>query len=214
MATVVSFTFNPFQENTYLVYDDSGECAVFDPGCLEKHEQQTLQQFIEKNNLRPVRLINTHCHIDHIFGNRFIADTYGLELEIHPGELPVLHRAREVSDFYGVPYPEPSPEPTRFLQPGEVVSFGNTALQALFTPGHSPASLCFFSESDRFVIAGDVLFFQSIGRTDLPGGNYDVLIDSIETQLLPLGDEVKVYPGHGPATFIGYEKTHNPFLAG
>ena len=214
MTLVASFTFNPFQENTYVLYDDTKECAIIDPGCYTEAEKTQLIDFIEENGLQPVKLINTHCHLDHIFGNRFIAEKYGLGLEIHKGELPVLQAAPQVSMMYGVPFPEVSPEPSNFIAEGEVVSFGNTKLEVLFTPGHSPASISFFCREDQFVIAGDVLFYQSIGRTDLPGGDFATLIASINEQLFPLGDEVTVYSGHGPSTSIGYERQNNPFLRG
>lgn len=212
MTTVASLTFNPFQENTYIVYDDTLECVIVDPGCWDKREKEELQRYIEERGLKPVRLLNTHCHIDHVFGNRFVADTWGLELEIHRGELPILESAPATAAYFGVPHYDPSPEPGRFIEEGEELRFGNTVLKALFTPGHSPASISFFCEKERFLLAGDVLFWQSIGRTDLPGGDYDTLIASIETELLPLGDDVTVYPGHGPSTSIGYEREYNPFL--
>jgi len=212
MAYVVRLTFNPFQENTYLVYDDSKECVIFDPGCFNDAEKKELTGKIDELGLKPVRLINTHCHIDHVFGNSYIAGRYELPLEIHPGEAPVLEAVEQSAAFFGIPYPDPSPEAGRFIEAGETVTFGNTELKALFTPGHSPASLSFFCEAGRFVIAGDVLFQGSIGRTDLPGGDFNTLIKSIEEQLFPLGDDVTVHPGHGPETNIGYERKHNPFL--
>jgi glyoxylase-like metal-dependent hydrolase (beta-lactamase superfamily II) len=214
MANVLKRTFNPFQENTYIVYDETGECIIFDPGCYSKEEKDSLVQIIDQHSLKPVRLINTHCHIDHVFGNKFVADTYGLELEMHKGEVPVLQAAPQSAAMFGLPLPDGplSPEPGRFIEEGEVIKFGNTELKALMTPGHSPASLSFYCAASDFVIAGDVLFFGSIGRTDLPGGDYNTLIESIRTQLFPLGDQVTVYSGHGPETNIGYEKQHNPFL--
>jgi glyoxylase-like metal-dependent hydrolase (beta-lactamase superfamily II) len=141
-------------------------------------------------------------------------DTYGLELEMHEGEVPVLKAAPQSASMFGLPLPSGNftGEPGRFIEPGEKITFGNTSLKALFTPGHSPASLSFFCENDRFLIAGDVLFMGSIGRTDLPGGDFDTLIRSIRNELMPLGEDVTVYPGHGPETNIGYEKQHNPFL--
>ena len=211
MSTVANFTFNPFQENTYILYDETKECIVIDPGCYTQAEREELTNFIEVNNLKPVRLINTHCHIDHVLGNKFIADKYNLELEIHRGEIPVLNALEQVSKQYGIPV-ELSPDASKFIEAGDEVKFGNTTLKTLLTPGHSPASISFFCEADKYVIAGDVLFYGSIGRTDLPGGNFDTLIRSIREQLFPLGDDVKVYCGHGPATSIGYEKDTNPFL--
>lgn len=212
MTLVANFTFNPFQENTYILYDDSKECIIIDPGCYTAAERTQLQEFISASGLRPVRLINTHCHIDHVFGNKFVADTYGLDLEIHQGELVVLESLETVCRQYGIPNVQASPAPARFIAAGEKIEFGHSHLKSLYTPGHSPASLSFYCEASNFVIAGDVLFQNSIGRTDLPGGDFDTLITSIKEQLFPLGDEVRVYPGHGPATTIGYEKVNNPFL--
>lgn len=211
MTDVAIFPFNPFQENTYILYDDSKECAVFDPGCYSNEEKKMLSDFIEAKGLKPVRLINTHCHIDHVLGNKYIFDTYGLKPELHEEELVVLQSAERIGQMYGIPM-EPSPEPETFLPSEGLLEFGNTKLQILFTPGHSPASLSFYSSEHQFVIGGDVLFRDSIGRTDLPGGSFETLIESIRKQFFTLGDEVKVYPGHGPATTIGYEKKNNPFL--
>lgn len=212
MTQVQVFEFNPFAENTYVLFDDTGECAIFDPGCYEHEERLALQNFIREKNLRPVRLINTHCHLDHIFGNAFVAKTWGLGLEIHTGELPVLERFPQVCQMYGIPFAEASPMPARFIEAGDVVEFGQTRLKTLFTPGHSPASLSFYCADDGFVVAGDVLFYESIGRTDLPGGDMDTLLKSIRTQLFVLPGETMVYPGHGPATTIRHEMEYNPFL--
>lgn len=209
---VAGLTFNPFQENTYIVYDDTKECIIFDPGMFTAEERKQCTSFIEQAGLKPVRLINTHCHLDHVFGNNFIHQTYKLPLEIHQGELPVLEATPMVCKNYGIPYTDPSPMPERFIEEGDIIEFGNTKLKAIFTPGHSPASLSFFDASSKQLIAGDVLFQGSIGRTDLPGGDFATLIASIKEQLFPLGDDVKVYPGHGPSTSIGYERATNPFL--
>lgn len=212
MTTVTCLTFNPFQENTYLVHDETGECVIFDPGCYEASERRELTNKVQALGLTPVRLINTHCHLDHVFGNRFVADTWGLALEIHPLEAPVLAAVPRVCEMYGLPIPEESPEPLTSLKAGEYIRFGNTELLQLFTPGHSPGSVSFYCALSKFVIAGDVLFYGSIGRTDLPGGDHDTLIHAIKTELLPLGDDITVYPGHGPATRMGYERKNNPFL--
>jgi len=212
MTHVLGLTFNDFQENMYLVYDNTGECVIFDPGCNSVAEEEKLAKTIENKGLTPVRLINTHCHLDHVFGNHFVAKKYGLMLEIHKGEVPVLEAVPRVCEMYGIPMLHKSPDPGGFIETGDVIQFGDTELKVLFTPGHSPASLSFYCEKDKFVIAGDVLFMQSIGRTDLPGGDYDTLIRSIREQIFPLDDDVKVYPGHGLATTVGYEKLNNPFL--
>lgn len=212
MSTVETFTFNPFSENTYVVYDDSRDCIIFDPGCYLAAEKAALKTFIEANRLRPVRLINTHCHLDHVFGNKWVAETWNLALEIHRDELPVLQRFPEVCKMYGVPNVEESPLPGRFINAGDVIEFGNSWLKVLFTPGHSPASLSFYNENDGYLIAGDVLFHESIGRTDLPGGNHAQLLESIRTQLFTLPGETLVYSGHGPTTTIRHEMEYNPFL--
>ncbi|MCB0632301.1 MAG: MBL fold metallo-hydrolase [Saprospiraceae bacterium] len=212
MADVVKLTFNDFQENTYIVYDESGECVIFDPGCFRQYEEEELVATVAELGLKPVRLINTHCHLDHVFGNKFVAEHYSLSLEIHRGELPVLKAVPQVCLMYGLPPAAPSPDPSRFIEAGEVIEFGNTRLEALYTPGHSPASLSFYCRESDFVIAGDVLFYGSIGRTDLPGGNFDTLIQSIREKLLILPDATVVYPGHGPQTTIGFEHDNNPFL--
>lgn len=212
MAEVQVFEFNPFAENTYVVYDETGECAIFDPGCFAPDERETLADFIREKNLRPVRLINTHCHLDHIFGNAFVARNWGLVLEAHQKEIVFLERFHMTCQLYGITGAEESPMPGKFLDAGDTVHFGNTSLEIRFTPGHSPASLSFYCKEDDFVLAGDVLFMESIGRTDLPGGNMDILLQSIRSQLFTLPDQTMVYPGHGPATTIRHEKEYNPFL--
>lgn len=212
MTHIQAFEFNPFAENTYVVWDNSGDCAIFDPGCFYAQERADLQAFMQKHSLRPVRLINTHCHLDHVFGNGFVARQWSLPLETHRGELPVLERYLDVAQMYGVPGADPSPMPSRFLEEGDLIEFGETRLRVLLTPGHSPASLSFYCEKEGFVVAGDVLFLESIGRTDLPGGDFDTLINSIRTRLFTLPGETIVYPGHGPATTIRHEMEYNPFL--
>lgn len=208
---VESFVFNPFQENTYVLYDDTKECVIIDPGCHSDVEKVELKNFIEKNRLQPVKLINTHCHLDHVFGNKYIFDTFGLLPEFHRGELPVLQAAPQVSMMYGVSC-ETSPMPKDFIEDNVLISFGESSLLSIFAPGHSPASLCFYSQKDGFLIGGDVLFYESIGRTDLPGGDYDTLIKSIKSRIMLLPDETIVHSGHGPATTIGHERKYNPFL--
>ena len=212
MITVQAFTFNPFQENTYVLFDETKECVIIDPGCYEKTEQETLKNFIEENNLTPVKLINTHCHIDHVLGNKFVADTWGLDLEMHELDLPLLHSVKDYCTAYGFTNYKQSPEPKILLKEGEHITFGNSSLDILFTPGHAPGHITLHSTEQNFVIAGDVLFQTSIGRTDLPGGDYDTLIESIKTVLLPLVDDTQVFCGHGPSTTIGFERANNPFL--
>ncbi len=214
MTNVVRLTFNPFQENTYLVFDGTGECLIVDPGCFDRSEKEVLLAEIERRELTPVRLLNTHCHLDHVFGNAFVARQFGLELEIPEGELPVLASAPQAAMMFGVSMPEPSPDPGRFIDPGGEITFGDTRLEVLFTPGHSPASVSLYARQAGFVLAGDVLFQGSIGRTDLPGGDMATLLASIRDKLLVLPDETIVYPGHGPETSIGAERAANPFLQG
>lgn len=212
MSNIITLTFNPFEENTYIIYDDNKECVIIDPGCYEAHERAFLRNEIEKLNLKPVRLLNTHCHLDHVFGNAFVAKEYDLQLEIHQGEIPVLDAFLPTCQKYGISNVEASPNPGRFIEEGEIIKFGNTELQVLLTPGHSPASICFYDKNSHFIIAGDVLFREGIGRTDLPGGDYNTLINSIKTELYPLPNQTTVYPGHGPRTKIGFEKINNPFV--
>ena len=212
MITVQAFTFNPFQENSYVLFDESRECIVIDPGCYEKGEQNTIKKLIENNKLKPVKLINTHCHIDHVLGNRFVADTWNVDLEIHELDLVVLKSVKDYCKAYGFERYEESPKPSFFLKEGEQIKFGKSNLDVLFTPGHAPGHIVLHQKEQGFIIAGDVLFHNSIGRTDLPGGDYDTLIKSIQQKLMPLSDETIVYCGHGPSTTIGYEKTNNPFL--
>ena len=205
------FTFNPFQENTFLIIAPSRECIIIDPGCFDDDERTALETFIRDNALKPVRLINTHCHIDHILGNAFVAKTWNLGLEMHEGELKVLDSGMNVAGMYGLPY-EPSPKPTSFLVEGDEVVLDGYKMKVLLTPGHSPASICLYNEVDGWVIAGDVLFYESIGRTDLPGGDHQTLLKSIREQLFVLPNETIVYPGHGQDTKVGYEKMFNPWM--
>lgn len=205
------FTFNAFQENTYVLYDETNECIIIDPGCSNRNEEDALVQFISENHLKPVKLVNTHCHIDHVLGNRFVADTYNLPLTSHPGEAETLFMQDHISGMYGMAYNK-SPEITEFLEEGDTLAFGNTEMSVLFTPGHSPASISFYNKDTHDLIAGDVLFQGSIGRTDLPGGDYDTLISHIKNKFMMLPDDVIVYSGHGPSTTIGRERMSNPFL--
>ena len=212
MTKVQCFTFNPFQENTYVVYDETKECVIFDPGNINVKEDKILSAFIENEQLNVVHLINTHCHLDHVFGNQYVVEKYKVEFSMHKGEVPVLNSFIPTCQLYGIPIKVPSPNPTKFIEHQDVISFGNTQLLALLTPGHTPASLSFYCEASGFIISGDVLFRESIGRTDLPGGNFDTLVNSINAHLFTLPNQTIVYSGHGHTTTIGYEKENNPFL--
>jgi len=211
MIQVKSFTCNPYQENAYILFDETLECLIIDPGMYTGEEQNAVLKFIAEQKLKPVLLLNTHCHIDHVLGNKFVYDTYGLLPQFHKGEEILLNSVVAYAPSMGIRY-EVSPLPEIYLAENGQIEFGNSRLEIIFAPGHSPAHLCFYSADDNLLIAGDVLFYQSIGRTDLPGGNHSQLIKSIREKLFVLPDDCKVYPGHGPATSIGFEKKHNPFL--
>ena len=205
------FTFNPFQENTYVLYDKTSSCVIIDPGMSNAQEQKMLDDFISAHWLTPSMLINTHCHIDHVLGNKYVSEKYDLTLAAHEGERVVLEMQPKIAEMYGIAY-DPSPDIKIELKEGSFITFGNTKLEILFTPGHSPASISFYEKQSKTLIAGDVLFQNSIGRTDLPGGDYDTLISTIKSKFFVLDDNVRVYPGHGAATTIGVERKTNPFL--
>ena len=211
MIEVKGFTFNPFQENTYVLFDETQECIIIDPGCYGPEEKLELTQFIKQKGLKPVQLLNTHCHIDHVLGNKYVSETWGLDLVINKREVDLLDAVQSYGANWGI-FAEKSPAASFFLDEGDKVSFGASQLAVFFTPGHSPGSICFYSMYDNFIISGDVLFYQSIGRTDLPGGDYDTLIESIQNKLFVLPDNTTVYSGHGPVTTIGAEKKLNPFV--
>ena len=211
MITIRSFTFNPFQENTYVLSDPTGECVIIDPGCYSEIEKEELAEYISAGGFRPVRLLLTHTHIDHVLGNNFVTGRYGLKIEMNKIETGLLQSAPLYGEMWGVKM-EPSPDPSVFLSEGDEIKFGNSVLRVIFTPGHSQGSICFVNDGQKFAIAGDVLFNGSIGRTDLPGGDYDTLIKSIREKVFTLGDDFRIYPGHGPETTIGHEKKFNPFV--
>ena len=211
MLSIKSFEFSPIQENTYLLHDDQGKAIIIDPGCYFSVEHETLKNFISGKGLTPVQLLNTHCHLDHVFGNKWVHEQYGLELFLHPEEEQVLAYAPIAGVRWSLPF-DNYEGPLHFLEAGDTVTLGNNTLKVLFTPGHSPGSICFYCAEQGFVIGGDVLFYQSIGRTDLPLGDHETLLRSIREQLFVLPDNTVVYPGHGRSTTIGYEKRNNPFL--
>jgi glyoxylase-like metal-dependent hydrolase (beta-lactamase superfamily II) len=211
MLTIKSFVFSPVQENTYVLSDEKDACCIIDPGCYFGNERATLGEYIGEQGLTPKILLNTHCHLDHVFGNKFVYDTWDLPLHLHEKEKPVLDAAPAVGLSWGIPFENYRGE-LIYLKEGDQVFLGDNELRVLFLPGHSPGHIGFYCAGQGFVIGGDVLFRGSIGRTDLPGGDFDTLIHSIRTQLWPLPDEVIVYPGHGQPTTIGWEKRHNPFV--
>jgi glyoxylase-like metal-dependent hydrolase (beta-lactamase superfamily II) len=213
MITVQFFTFSPVTENTYILFNEDGQAIIFDPGCYFQEEKQKLQDYIEAKELEIIQLINTHCHLDHVFGNKWVSEKYGLELFIHPDEERVLAFAPESGKMWGLPF-ENYDGQLHFLQQNDIVELGKDELKVLLAPGHSPGSICFYCEKQKFIIGGDVLFRESIGRTDLPGGNHQALLKNIREKLFVLPDDVTVYPGHGTPTTIGHEKKYNPFLNG
>lgn len=212
MLNLKSFEFSPIRENTYLIYNEFNECIIIDPGCYYDHEKDELLQFINKMDLKPELLLNTHCHLDHVFGNRFIAEKFNLTLHIHKNEKLVLYHAPAIGLMYNLPFDNYAGE-IIYVEEGDSIKLGKDSLKVLLTPGHSPGSLSFYHEEVGFVVSGDALFYRSIGRTDLPGGNHAQLLKSIREQLFTLPQETKVYSGHGPATTIGDEISDNPFLA-
>ncbi len=211
MIHIKKFTFNPFRENTYIAFDETKECIIVDPGCYDENENSILKTFIEQENLKPVALINTHCHLDHVFGNKFVADSYNLSPLMHKLDLPMLEYAPLAASKYGV-YLAELPEVTNFIEEGDIVKFGNSEFEIIFTPGHAPGHVCLVSKKENITLSADVLFHLSIGRTDLPMGDHETLLSSIREKLFTLDPGMVIYPGHGPKTSIGFEKANNPFL--
>ncbi len=212
MLTIKKFVFNTFQLNAYVVYDEKGDCLLFDTAVSTDTEMQQLETFISKNNLTPKLLVNTHSHIDHILGNRKVAERYHLKLAAHSGGQGFIDHAATSAASFGLPF-DGVKEIDMLLNEGDTLALGNHVMQVFYTPGHADGSLCFYAKQEGFVITGDVLFYQSIGRTDLPTGDYDILQKSIWEKLFVLPDKTVVYPGHGPNTSIGVEKETNPFVA-
>ncbi|MFN3403355.1 MAG: MBL fold metallo-hydrolase [Cytophagaceae bacterium] len=212
MINIQTFTFNPFQENTYLLFDETKEAIIIDPGCSDRDEEEQIKSFITNNGLVLTKLINTHCHVDHVLGNYFIKDHYKVPLIIHKYDEPVLKSVKVYAPSYGF-YNYQEAIPDHYIEEGQIIQFGNSKLEILFVPGHAPGHIALYNREQNFCISGDVLFYRSIGRTDLPGGNFDILIQSIHRKLFKLPDNLIIYPGHGPETTIGEEKLYNPFCA-
>jgi hydroxyacylglutathione hydrolase len=211
MLKIKVFIFSPIQENTYVLYNEKNECIIIDPGCYFPEEQEELQAFINKNGLIPKMLLNTHCHLDHVFGNKFIAEEYGLTLQMHPKEEVVLQFAPASGLMYDMPFDNYQGE-FIFLNDGDTITLGDDELEIIHVPGHSPGSICFYCKTQNFIIGGDVLFNGSIGRTDLPMGDHNALLKNIKEKLFLLPDNVIVYSGHGVETTLGVEKKSNPFV--
>jgi hydroxyacylglutathione hydrolase len=211
MIKIQTFVFNAFQVNCYVLWDETGECLILDACCLGESEQNRLSSFITANNLKPKISVYTHCHTDHVVAAAYLKEQYGLLPVIHRAGLPILATAAASGRVYGMIYPEP-PQPESFVDEGVSVDFGQSSLKVLYTPGHVDGSICLHEENQRLLFTGDVLFRQSIGRTDLPTGDYDTLIGNIASKLMILPDDTRVFPGHGPETSIGFERIYNPFL--
>lgn len=211
MLQIKSFVFSPIQENTYILFNEFKQCIVIDPGCYFDEEKETLKNFIQQNGLTPLMLVNTHCHLDHVFGNKLVAETYGLTLQLHEKEKLVLLYAPTAGLMYNMPFDNYAGE-FIVLKENDKILLGDDELEIIETPGHSPGSICFYCRKQNFVIGGDVLFERSIGRTDLPGGDHQTLLNSIRKKLFVLPDETMVHNGHGNSTSIGAEKKYNPFL--
>lgn len=213
MLQLHSATFNAFSENTYIIYNEENDCWIVDPGMYDASEHDAFNAFLAQQGLKPQGIINTHAHIDHIFGVQALMDKYDIPFALHPLEGPVLAGARGSAMLFGFTF-DKAPQPTQVIKEGQALQLGKDRIEVRHTPGHSPGSVVLYYPEGGWAIGGDVLFAGSIGRTDLPGGNHEQLLQSIRTQLFTLPDETVVYPGHGPETTVGEEKRSNPFLNG
>lgn len=210
MITIKQFTFNEFQENTYVLFDETKEAIIIDPGCMYKHEENELALFIRNNQLNVVKLLNTHCHIDHVLGNDFVMNTYKIPLYLHQEELKTYNDTKRWTLMFNMP-DIIIPENLIFIDESSEIIFGNSKLTCLFVPGHSIASIAFYNKDQKFLIGGDVIFNGGIGRTDLPGGNLTTLLQSIQIKVFTLPNETIIYSGHGETTTVGFEKQNNSF---
>ncbi len=206
---IKKFTFNAFQENTYILYTESGSCVIIDPGCYSHQEENELLNFIVENELKPQALLNTHAHIDHVFGNAFVLNQFTIPYYLHNDDLSTLNSVASYAHVYGFEGYKTSPQPTHTLSKVSNLIFDNIELTVFHTPGHCPGHVVFYSEKDHFVINGDVLFNGSFGRVDLPGGSIDILKKSIFNTMFQFPESTVVYSGHGPETTIGQEKRTN-----
>jgi glyoxylase-like metal-dependent hydrolase (beta-lactamase superfamily II) len=211
MLQIQSFVFNAFSENTYLLINENKECWIVDPGMYDAGETKKFTDFLEREGLQPQAIINTHAHIDHIFGIPALMERYSLPFGMHQADMPVLQGAKGAAMLFGF-HIQTIPQPTFFIREGEALQLGGDTLEVRLAPGHSPGSVVFYYAPGKWLIGGDVLFAGGIGRTDLPGGHHQTLLDSIRTELMTLPDDTEVFAGHGPATTIGREKATNPYL--
>jgi hydroxyacylglutathione hydrolase len=211
MLNIRKFVFNPIQVNAFVIWDETLECVLIDPACYYPEEEQELKQFIEDSGLKPVRLLNTHGHFDHVMGNRYVEKNWKLKCEIHEGDNYLVQHAGTLALGFGIEMGSPPPA-GHFLHHEELITFGNSDFKVIHVPGHSPGGVAFYSKADKTLITGDILFYRSIGRTDLPLGNHELLVSGIKEKLFNLDEDVKVWCGHGPETTIGDEKRYNPYL--
>jgi hydroxyacylglutathione hydrolase len=211
MLQIKSFTFSPIAENTYVLFNEHKNAIIIDPGCYYDNEKDALKDWITEKKLTVTHLLNTHCHLDHVFGNKFVAETYSLHLHMHPLETPVLDYATTSGLNFNLPFDNYTGQKI-FLTEGQHIQLNDDSLQVIHTPGHSPGSVSFYCAAQHFIISGDVLFRQSVGRTDLPGGDFNILAQSIKTKLYNLPTHTSVHSGHGEATTIGYEMRNNPYV--
>ncbi len=212
MISIESIEFNPLGENTYILYDETKEAVIIDPGCNEDEEKEELDQLILSKGLTIKYLLNTHCHVDHVLGNYHVKEKYQVPLLIHELELPQLRAVKIYAPNYGF-YEYQETEPDQFIDEGHQIKFGNSTLEIVFVPGHAPGHIAFYNLQENFCVGGDVLFLSSVGRSDLPGGDHKTLIKSIKEKIMVWPDDVKIHPGHGPVTTIGRERMYNPYIS-
>ncbi len=211
MIRVEKFVVGPLGENSFVLSDETGECIFIDPGFYYEEEHEEITDYILENKLKPLNITNTHCHFDHIMGVEFIREKYQIPFYAHEHDAFLIVRSKNQAEMFGFEMKPVSPI-DKFVDETDKVKFGNAEMEIIHVPGHSPGHIVFYSAENRILIAGDVLFYGSIGRTDLPGGDYQTLISGIKEKLFELPDDTKVYAGHGPETTIGFEKRNNPFL--
>lgn len=207
---VHKFTFNPLQENTFVVTDNNKNCVIIDPGCYHQEEKEALKHFVESNDLKVKALLNTHAHLDHIMGNAFVKRSFDVDLYLHKEDVVTLNMGEQSSMLYGLDLFENSPQPDQFMKEGDRLEFGDIVFDVIFGPGHAPGHVAFYNKEEKLLINGDILFKGSYGRVDLPGGDFETLKNTIQNKLFHLPDDTLVYTGHGPETTIGAEKGSNP----
>lgn len=211
MISIKKFTVNPLQENSFVVYDESSECIFVDPGFYFPEEREKVKRYILEHNLKPLFIANTHCHFDHILGVEFVRREYGIDFLTHRDDAFWVEAAIEQGEMFGFQI-DAVGEPDAFFGENDLIEFGNSSLRVIHIPGHSPGHVVFYSEADKILLSGDIIFKGSIGRTDLPGGNFNQLVSGIHDKLFTLPADVNILCGHGPSTTIGSEKLSNPFL--